>query len=225
MLVIKNWQYWVWPTSPTSKPSKSAFAFHHKKKTPALFPLLISWDFQMPLSCRFHRAWKDFWYFIQKARVCTAVSRAIYRQGRAEGNLGERSEVPRAGPRLRPHLTLLPDRFDEATFRSDFSGSGSSSVDSWRLGATWQSAAPDLLAHAHALRVMRHPPIFTQLLFQWLWEVSGKQQSCLLLLCKLSELQRQALMACVCACTRLHAQTGALVLGSPGSLKDTLLLP
>lgn len=109
----------------------------------------------MPLSCRFHRAWKDFWYFIQKARMCTAVSRAIYRQGRAEGNLGERSEVPRAGPRLRPHLTLLTDCFDEATFRSDFSGSGSSSVDSWRLGATWQSAAPDLLAHAHALRVMR----------------------------------------------------------------------
>lgn len=128
------------------KPSKSAFAFHHKKKTPALFSLLISWDFRMPLSCCFHRAWKDFWYFIQKACVCTAVSRAIYRQGRAEGNLGERSEVPRAGPRLRPHLTLLPDCFDEATFRSEFSGSGSSSVDSWRLGATWQSAAPGLVS-------------------------------------------------------------------------------
>lgn len=27
---------------------------------------------------------------------------------------------------------------------------------------------PDLLAHAHALGAMRHPPIFIQLLFQWL---------------------------------------------------------
>lgn len=169
--------------------------------------------------------------------MSAAVSRAIYRQGRAEGDLRECSEEPRqdrARGLISPscRASLMKAHYVQIfwLWKARVSIPGG-----W--GPRGSLQFPGLLAHAHALSDDCHPPIFIQLLFQWLWEVSGKQQSCLLLLGKLSELQGQALTSrlrvcvCVCACTRTlshshgRTQAGAVAPRAPGSLGDALHLP
>lgn len=149
-------------------------------KTPALFPPLIFKNLQMPLSWCFLRAWKNFWYFIQKDHMCTAVSRAIYSQGRPRDDCWECSKESRARLCLRPHLILLPDFFGDATFRSEFLALGAwvSIPGGWGPRGNPQLAG--LLVHARSCvhfssELMRHPPIFIQLLFQWLWAASVRK--------------------------------------------------
>lgn len=154
----------------------------------------------MPLSWCSHRAWKDFWYFIQKDLMCTAASRVIYSLGQLEGNLCESSKEPRAWLCLRPHLTLLPGFFDDTTFCSDSLAVGGSVLIPGGYGPRGSLRLIDLFVHACSCthihsEFMCHPSIFIQLLFQWLWEVSVEKQSYLLLLCKLSDLQWQSLLS------------------------------
>lgn len=119
--------------------------FTTRKKHLLCFPYSFPGTFKCLLAAAFTEPGRISGISFRKL-ACALQSAGLY-IGKAEQRAtSENAQRCQGQDRLRPHLTLLPDCFDEATSRSDFSGSGSSSVDSWRLGATWQSAAPGLVS-------------------------------------------------------------------------------
>lgn len=228
MLVIKNWQYWVWPTFPTSKPSKSAFAFHEEKKHLLCFPHSFLRTFKYHLAAAFTEPGRISGISFRK--IAWALQSAGLYIGRAEQRAT--SENARRSPR--PHLTLLPGFFDEGTLRSDFLALESSSVHSWRLGTTWQSAAPGLVSTRTRTQWWLSSsyiyPVAGSVALRSVWKTT-----------KLPSPTRQAVwtpgtgsnvsFACMCARTRAlshshgRTQAGAVVPRAPGSLVDALHLP
>lgn len=123
MLVIKNWQYWVWPTFPTSKPSKSAFAFHEEKKHLLRFPHSFLRTFKYHLAAAFTEPGRISGISFRKI-ACALQSAGLY-IGRAEQRAtseNARRSRGRTAPAASSHPPAGSLWWRHITFR--FSGSG-----------------------------------------------------------------------------------------------------